>query len=50
MAWWNSNTWWFIGGFIAGVIVCKVKNLNPFQIGDIVAPSTILAQWNWTLG
>lgn len=33
-----------IGGFIAGVIVCKVKNLNPFQIGDIVAPSTILAQ------
>lgn len=33
-----------IGGFIAGVIVCKVKNLNPFQIGDIVAPSMILAQ------
>ncbi|HDE0478257.1 TPA: prolipoprotein diacylglyceryl transferase [Staphylococcus aureus] len=33
-----------IGGFIAGVIVCKVKNLNPFQIGDIVAPSVILAQ------
>lgn len=33
-----------IGGFIAGVIVCKVKNLNPFQIGDIVAPSIILAQ------
>lgn len=32
------------GGFIAGVIVCKVKNLNPFQIGDIVAPSIILAQ------
>ncbi|HDP3060554.1 TPA: prolipoprotein diacylglyceryl transferase [Staphylococcus aureus] len=33
-----------IGGFIAGVIVCKVKNLNPFQVGDIVAPSIILAQ------
>ncbi|HDE8747874.1 TPA: prolipoprotein diacylglyceryl transferase [Staphylococcus aureus] len=33
-----------IGGFIAGVILCKVKNLNPFQIGDIVAPSIILAQ------
>ncbi|HEA4999055.1 TPA: prolipoprotein diacylglyceryl transferase [Staphylococcus aureus] len=33
-----------IGGFIAGVIVCKVKDLNPFQIGDIVAPSIILAQ------
>ncbi|CAC5881375.1 TPA: prolipoprotein diacylglyceryl transferase [Staphylococcus aureus] len=33
-----------IGGFIAGVIVCKVKSLNPFQIGDIVAPSIILAQ------
>ncbi|HDI8123630.1 TPA: prolipoprotein diacylglyceryl transferase [Staphylococcus aureus] len=33
-----------IGGFIADVIVCKVKNLNPFQIGDIVAPSIILAQ------
>ncbi|HEI9383383.1 TPA: prolipoprotein diacylglyceryl transferase [Staphylococcus aureus] len=33
-----------IGGFIAGVIVCKVRNLNPFQIGDIVAPSIILAQ------
>ncbi|HDK3330167.1 TPA: prolipoprotein diacylglyceryl transferase [Staphylococcus aureus] len=33
-----------IGGFIAGVIVCKVKNLNPFQIGDIVSPSIILAQ------
>ncbi|HDE3329255.1 TPA: prolipoprotein diacylglyceryl transferase [Staphylococcus aureus] len=33
-----------IGGFIAGVIVCKVKNLNPFQIGDIVAPSINLAQ------
>ncbi|HEN4136377.1 TPA: prolipoprotein diacylglyceryl transferase [Staphylococcus aureus] len=33
-----------IGGFLAGVIVCKVKNLNPFQIGDIVVPSIILAQ------
>lgn len=33
-----------IGGLIAGVIVCKIKNLNPFQIGDIVAPSIILAQ------
>ncbi|MCI2948135.1 prolipoprotein diacylglyceryl transferase [Staphylococcus caledonicus] len=33
-----------IGGFITGIIVCKIKNLNPFQIGDIVAPSIILAQ------
>lgn len=33
-----------IGGFITGVIVCKKKNLHPFQIGDIVAPSIILAQ------
>lgn len=33
-----------LGGFITGIIVCKVKNLNPFQIGDIVAPSIILAQ------
>ena len=33
-----------IGGFITGIIVCKMKNLNPFQIGDIVAPSIILAQ------
>lgn len=32
------------GGLIGGFIVCKVKNLNPFQIGDIVAPSIILAQ------
>ncbi len=39
-----------IGGFIAGVIVCKVKNLNPFQIGDIVARSIILAQGIGTLG
>lgn len=33
-----------IGGFITGIILCKLKNLNPFQIGDIVAPSIILAQ------
>ncbi|PTK75715.1 prolipoprotein diacylglyceryl transferase [Staphylococcus haemolyticus] len=33
-----------LGGFITGIIVCKIKNLNPFQIGDIVAPSIILAQ------
>ena len=38
-----------IGGFIAGVIVCKVKNLNPFQIGDIVAKYNFSAR-NWTLG
>ncbi|WP_285490265.1 prolipoprotein diacylglyceryl transferase [Staphylococcus haemolyticus] len=33
-----------LGGFITGIVVCKIKNLNPFQIGDIVAPSIILAQ------
>ena len=33
-----------IGGLISGIIVCKIKNLHPFQIGDIVAPSIILAQ------
>ena len=33
-----------IGGFITGIIVCRTKNLHPFQIGDIVAPSIILAQ------
>ncbi|WP_105993571.1 prolipoprotein diacylglyceryl transferase [Staphylococcus simulans] len=33
-----------IGGFITGVIVCKMNNHNPWQIGDIVAPSIILAQ------
>ncbi|MCG1471812.1 prolipoprotein diacylglyceryl transferase [Staphylococcus epidermidis] len=33
-----------IGGLITGIIVCKIKNLHPFQIGDIVAPSIILAQ------
>ncbi|MBO1198754.1 prolipoprotein diacylglyceryl transferase [Staphylococcus simiae] len=33
-----------IGGFLAGVFVCKIKNLHPLQIGDIVAPSIILAQ------
>lgn len=33
-----------IGGFLAGVFVCKIKNLHPLQIGDVVAPSIILAQ------
>lgn len=33
-----------IGGFITGIIVCKRNNHNPWQIGDIVAPSIILAQ------
>ncbi|WP_412519607.1 prolipoprotein diacylglyceryl transferase [Staphylococcus simulans] len=33
-----------IGGFITGIIVCKKQNHNPWQIGDIVAPSIILAQ------
>ncbi len=33
-----------IGGIITGIIMCKVKNLHPLQIGDIVAPSIILAQ------
>ena len=33
-----------IGGFITGLIVCKIKNINPFQIGDVVAPSMILGQ------
>ncbi|PNZ96697.1 prolipoprotein diacylglyceryl transferase [Staphylococcus nepalensis] len=33
-----------IGGFITGIIVCKQKNINPFQIGDVVAPSLILGQ------
>src|SRR5699024_9930876 len=33
-----------IGGFITGIIVCKQKNINPFQIGDVVEPSLILGQ------
>ena len=33
-----------LGGFITGIIICKLRNLHPFQIGDIVAPSIILAQ------
>ena len=33
-----------IGGLISGIIVCKIKNLHPFQIENIVAPSIILAQ------
>ena len=33
-----------IGGFITGIILCKIKNLNPFQIGDVIAPSMILGQ------
>ena len=33
-----------IGGFITGIFICKRKNINPFQMGDIAAPSMILAQ------
>lgn len=33
-----------IGGFVTGIILCKIKNLNPFQIGDVIAPSMILGQ------
>lgn len=33
-----------IGGFITGIFVCRHKNLNPFQIGDVIAPSMILGQ------
>jgi len=33
-----------IGGFITGIIIMKQKNINPFQIGDVVAPSLILGQ------
>ncbi|WP_214336238.1 prolipoprotein diacylglyceryl transferase [Staphylococcus arlettae] len=33
-----------IGGFVTGIILCKITNLNPFQIGDVIAPSMILGQ------
>ena len=33
-----------IGGFITGIVVCRQKNINPFQIGDVIAPSLILGQ------
>ena len=33
-----------IGGFATGVILCKMKNYNPFQMGDVIAPSIILGQ------
>ena len=33
-----------IGGFITGIFICKRKNINPFQMGDIASPSMILAQ------
>ncbi|UTB81326.1 prolipoprotein diacylglyceryl transferase [Staphylococcus carnosus] len=33
-----------IGGFITGVIICRRNNHNPLQVGDIIAPSIILAQ------
>jgi len=33
-----------IGGFATGIIICKQKNINPFQIGDVIAPSMILGQ------
>ena len=44
MAWRYRHPWWFNWCFITGIIVCRTKNLHPFQIGDIVAPSIILAQ------
>ena len=43
MAWRYCNTWWSFR-WIYHWYYCKIKNLNPFQIGDIVAPSIILAQ------
>lgn len=33
-----------IGGFATGIILCRMKNYNPFQIGDVIAPSMILGQ------
>ncbi len=33
-----------IGGFVTGIIICKQKNINPFQIGDVISPSMILGQ------
>lgn len=33
-----------IGGFLAGVIYCKRKNLSFFQVADIAAPSILLGQ------
>ncbi|WP_404475894.1 prolipoprotein diacylglyceryl transferase [Staphylococcus pseudoxylosus] len=33
-----------IGGFVTGIIICKQKNINPFQIGDVITPSMILGQ------
>ncbi|HLR20122.1 MAG TPA: prolipoprotein diacylglyceryl transferase [Staphylococcus sp.] len=33
-----------IGGFVTGIIICKQKNISPFQIGDVIAPSMILGQ------
>ncbi|MEY8626741.1 prolipoprotein diacylglyceryl transferase [Staphylococcus equorum] len=33
-----------IGGFVTGIIICKQKNINPLQIGDVIAPSMILGQ------
>lgn len=33
-----------IGGFIASAFICKQRNYNLFQIGDVFAPSIILAQ------
>lgn len=33
-----------IGAFLTGLILCKQKNYSPLQIGDVVAPSIILAQ------
>src|SRR5699024_9853842 len=40
----HENTCGLIGGFITGIFVCKQKNINPFQIGDVIAPSLILGQ------
>ncbi|MDT0692967.1 prolipoprotein diacylglyceryl transferase [Staphylococcus chromogenes] len=33
-----------IGAFLMGIYYCHRQNWNPFQLGDIVAPSIILAQ------
>lgn len=33
-----------IGGFLAGLIYCKKKNLSFFQVADIAAPSILLGQ------
>ena len=44
LAWGIAIHGGLIGGFITGIFVCRHKNLNPFQIGDVIAPSMILGQ------